>query len=640
MENLNVLKTLYENNGEVSWTTFSADQNTNKNKVVLLEQDDFADGTLRIFVPCMLKLTENINFNPNRPDMGNDGLIDPNRTLDWFPSTTKSSNDQYFQNDVKFAYGLGFFAAIAVEAENVLINLNNYVLAQHEEHYLQQRFYANIELADQPFIPFQGPSNFGSQLRSAKNCYIFNGKLGRSSHHGIHGNHVDGLYITNVEMEDFEVCGIAINGGKNITIDNVVIIKNNHNIPVLGTYSAGRFIRLFVKDIQNKGISNSNLDSAVVTLNQELDEAFNSIIFNTGDIPNVFKNNSGLIDGNAYGIVINPKGVAVGKFMEDRNSNKANETTNIVIKNTSINGIHANINEILAVANESGSAQVDTAGSLLQFFNGVSSLTNDKYYYQGTSVSDVKLELARIKNQRDDQNLDTSFFGTLNISKYMVLWKDMSSFYFKKTEDNKLKLYNANGAYIVNNQPVEFGIYGNGDTMFHVNKGVMGLRIDGANGVILENNIISDISNNGAKGSNIPGKYINSHPDQGSMVGYCGSQTFGAICSAVNDISLNNISVSSVTSANASAYGIVIQHYSSNCDIKNMIINNINSNIDGTFNPEDDVFPNQPAISRGIYVANNQTNINIENITVSNINNNNGNPYDKTYDINCNVKII
>jgi len=639
MENLTILKNLYESNGaEINWTTFNSDQESYKNRVVKLAQDDFADGTLRVHQPCMLKLTENISFNPNRPDMGNDGLIDPNRTLDWFPTTSKPSNNQYFENDVKFAYGLGFFAAIAIEAENVLVNLNNYILEQHNEHYLQQRFYAHIELADQPFIPFQGPSNFGHQLRSAKNCFIFNGKLGRSSHHCVHGNHVDGLYVHNVECDDFEVCAIAINGGKNITIDNTVIVKNKQDIPVLGTYSGGRFIKLFVQSIQNKGLSNVNLDNAYNLLKLKLDEAFNNFIFGEGNMPDLFKNTTGLIDGNAYGIVINPKGVAVNKFMESRNSNKANETTDIVIKNTSINGIHAHIREILAISNGLGKAQVDTAGAVLSF-SDITNNIDDKYYYKGNVLANVQVELARIKNERNEQNLDTSFFGTLNITKHIVYWKDMQNSYFKKISDNELQLYINNVPVLDNGNDVIYKIFGNGDTMFHVNKGVLGLRIDGANSIELDNNVISDISNDGNKGSDIAGHYIKSHPDQGKMVGYHGSNTYGIVCSAVNNMIINNTCATNINSSHGSAFGIALQNDTCNCKLKNIKVNDINSSINNNFDANDYIFPNQPSISRGIFIGSGLTNIDINNINIYDINNSIGNPFNKNFDINSKITL-
>ena len=47
---------------------------------------------------------------------------------------------------------MGFFSAITVETDNVIIDLNGYVIQQSELHQLQQRFFAIIETAAAPFI--------------------------------------------------------------------------------------------------------------------------------------------------------------------------------------------------------------------------------------------------------------------------------------------------------------------------------------------------------------------------------------------------------------------------------------------------------------------------------------------------------
>ena len=85
-------------------------------------------------------------------------------------------------------YSLGFFAAIVIAADNVYLNLCGHRIEQSKAFALQQRFFAIIELADAPFIPNQGPGDFSKKIRSCRNVSIRRGTLGRSSHHGIHGN--------------------------------------------------------------------------------------------------------------------------------------------------------------------------------------------------------------------------------------------------------------------------------------------------------------------------------------------------------------------------------------------------------------------------------------------------------------------
>ena len=64
-------------------------------------------------------------------------------------------------------YTLGFFAAITIECNNVVIDLNGKSIRQSNEFYLKQRFFSIIELASSPFIPKQGPAHFGN------NVYLF-----------------------------------------------------------------------------------------------------------------------------------------------------------------------------------------------------------------------------------------------------------------------------------------------------------------------------------------------------------------------------------------------------------------------------------------------------------------------------------
>ena len=148
---------------------------------ILLNQSDFNYGTYRITSPGVYKLSEDIVFNPNPGTFDIDTKIftDDN---DWMPKSNQSTK---FPSN---PFRLGFFAAITVESNNVVIDLNGKNIIQSRAHYLQQRFYSHIELANQPFISTQGPAKFGNSFFAPTNVKIKNGYLGLSSHHGIHGN--------------------------------------------------------------------------------------------------------------------------------------------------------------------------------------------------------------------------------------------------------------------------------------------------------------------------------------------------------------------------------------------------------------------------------------------------------------------
>lgn len=621
----------YVANGEVDWATFSADQSLHQKKVVLLTNADFANGTLRVHQPCMLKLSEHVSFNPNRPatwldsgdsvtaDFAQAVKLDPNRTLDWMPDAGATNNAQYFEPEVAFAYGLGFFASVAIEAQDVLMNLNGYTMQQHPEHALQQRFFATIELADQPFMPLQGPSNFGNVLNSAHNCYIYNGTLGLSSHHCIHGNDCDNVMIENVTFKDFEVASVSINGSNQVYMKNITIETNRRDIPVLGTYSAARFLRSFAKVVVDNGDDTTAFNNAMTALNDSADDVFNKVIFDNGTIADLFLNSSQLIDGPFYGLLFNPKGVAVNQFLEDRTTAKANETSDIYMINCHIANIKGKVNEIVALANPDGGIQVDTAGSVLQFFNGISNLVGDKYYYQGTVLGDAKIEFARIKHTLEDASQSTAYLGTLNIHRGIVAWKDDPTTYFSVIAPGQLQLFNSDDSpFQIDAQNVVYDIKCNGDTMFHVVKGGMGLRVDGANSVYMSNCSIVSIDNVGEKGSELCGSYTQSHPNQGPLlVGYQGSPTYGAVLSAVTNFNTKNLTITNVSSKEAKSYGLRVQNASTNSCFQCTTVGNVVAY--GEYNPENTLLPNPVPEAFAISVTGDCNNIKLKTNTIGDV---------------------
>ena len=189
----------------------------------IIRQEHFSDGTLIIDTAGgNFKLGENIEFKPNPvgtlTTKADAGLVlpdEPTASEIMALDASLAGRPLLSQYDLDgpgpdqgydpAAFGIGFFSAIAIPADNVTLDLNGYTLEQSEEHALLQRFYANIELGSAPFIPGQGPHDFGSTFDPAKNVAILNGTLGLSSHHGIHGNSNENVTIQGIDFEDFEV---------------------------------------------------------------------------------------------------------------------------------------------------------------------------------------------------------------------------------------------------------------------------------------------------------------------------------------------------------------------------------------------------------------------------------------------------
>ena len=198
--------------------------------IIELRQKDFDEGTLQIKVPGIYVLTEDIIFKPNPHN-------------NFMPTQDQIESGRYPSARNGGAYHLGFFAAITIETSDVIFDLQHYTIKQSPEHNLMQRFYANIELANAPFVMGQGPGKFTTEstYRAADNVLIMNGTLGQSSHHGLHGNEMKNIVIYNITIENFEVAGIALNGAINSILLDIKIKDTTHDVPVLSSFSQAVF---------------------------------------------------------------------------------------------------------------------------------------------------------------------------------------------------------------------------------------------------------------------------------------------------------------------------------------------------------------------------------------------------------------
>lgn len=392
-------KEIYANSGApIDWVTFNSDQAKHKNKIVYLGNDDLKNGSIRIFEPCVVKFKENISFHPNEDS-------------NFFPTENQINPATGYYN--KFSYRLGFFTAIAIETtDNVVIDLCGYTLASSHLFALQQRFHSLIELADQPFVPSAGPTDFGSDIRVAKNVWIKNGTLGRTAHHSIHGNGCENIIVSDITFKQYEVAAISLNGCRKILVRNCQCDGNNDQIPVLGSYSAARFCEVFGSEVINilslepyQELLKENdefrdgfnyLESSIVELKKELKDfvkvysqvkdgrkspeslkPFNPYYNGIYKDNHIYSGFSGLPDGNAYGIAIHSRGPLVNSFncpgdsFENINDiSKALETTDIVIERTNISNTRGNVREVLALRKlEKGAGPIhDISGSVFQFF--------------------------------------------------------------------------------------------------------------------------------------------------------------------------------------------------------------------------------------------------------------------------------
>ena len=532
--------------GTVTWSIYKLQPEAHAGKRVLLKASDFSTGTLRLRTSGVFVLTEDVLFEPN-PDH------------DHFPNPVLQP--EYSAR----AYVLGFFAAITIEANDIIVDLGGHSLNSTEVFALQQRFFATIELNSQPFVMGQGPANFGQDELVPARIFIENGILGRSSHHAIHGNAATWTVLQNLVFENYEVASVALNGCKHVVIRNVHARGTFSHIPVIGTYSNARFLKQFVaRVLQHETVSlakKSALSSAMQHLQHLMDQVLADVQVH-GSINKLthpeahalFSNDYGLIDGNAYSLLIHPNGVAVGPFWGQATPDIDSplSTHSIIVRDSIFDKTEGYIVEVVTVMAPNNSPIRGPAGDVLRLLDnaGKVKIFDDAGNYVGNALSNVQFALI-------DASLDVEasarkpYFGTTNGDAQAVAW-------YKGTLSLH-ELITQHG----------FRYIRNGDTMFHVNKGVIGIRIDGAHSVCLDHVQINNMTNVGRAGYTqpLPGEqdaceaeYTNGqdggHPEQGLQFGYMGADIRGLSIAATNGVYARHVSINNIYSSLGIAYAV------------------------------------------------------------------------------------
>lgn len=513
---------------------FSYNNNTPRS-IILLKQSDFNNGTVRIRNPGIYVLTESIIFNPNE---GED---------DFLPNANQISTGLYPTN-MMGPYHLGFFAAITVEIDNVIIDMNGFSLSQSEKHSFQQRFYANIELANSPFVTKQGPSNFqgGTPYKAASNVLIYNSDsnnpsyLGRSSHHGIHANVANNVVIYNIHFKNYEVAAIALNGTTLGVLSDIYALKTKKKVPILSTYSQARFIRTFLKSIAvsqpTLTLNDKKVGDIYATLKNDLDYTFNQFFStNTTSLNNIpdnfedgrfnyFKNKNLGYDANVYGIVLNVRGVVINDFFKER-TNEMIGNKNIHLDNINISNVCSHPIEIIGVnSNPStglaygGKSQAGPLGDILEITN---IQNKDTGKYIGTGLSDAQLIIKK------SGLFDPPKTKTLNIQNDIVSWSENNS-------DIKT---------IINSNPESYYYVGGGDSMGHHMKGNIGLFISAGQKITGKTINIYNIDNKGTDVGNSTFTPIKPLPQLKT-----GSNAYGILYTGSSNIALYNVNISNVQS--------------------------------------------------------------------------------------------
>lgn len=471
-----------------------------------LQNTDFEKGTVSLCGSTRRRISwnlgSNVEFNPT-------------------PSVPEVNSEVYLQGD---GYFLGFFAAIAIEGNGISLNCQytystgwwwyrhtgtgRRSIKMHADFHKRQRFFSVIELASRPFMVGTGPPPLAAEkmspcrLRAATYVTINECELGLSSHHGIHGNNAIGVTIKNGLIKDFEVAGIALNGGHTVTIDDMTIGPS-----LLETFPASLSQALFLRHMTNvvglgdavltelfekttftlRSDASANAKTLFEKLNTDVDAFLTS---GSGDLspllskpvegassknggePAFPAGSAALPDGSAiYGIVIHKAGPSVSDFgAHPDDADPATLVTNLDIKKVRIYDLKLRVESWFSFNHPAQPTDDQTKkqvqGPAGAVFRAHQSDIKDPstLEYVGNSISDAQVAVQQVLKEADTITTNETmraraaqYYDAAYIPDDVLSWT---------SHEVKALDYNL------------FSINCNGDAMSHANKGIVGLRLE------------------------------------------------------------------------------------------------------------------------------------------------------------------
>eukprot|EP00484_Ammonia_sp_Unknown_P011181 CAMPEP_0197073724 /NCGR_PEP_ID=MMETSP1384-20130603/210752_1 /TAXON_ID=29189 /ORGANISM="Ammonia sp." /LENGTH=1715 /DNA_ID=CAMNT_0042512563 /DNA_START=84 /DNA_END=5232 /DNA_ORIENTATION=+ len=557
---------------------------------VELTQQDFLEGTYRITQPGTYVLAEDIVFDFNAPpaELQQDVNWSPNDFTEdgdvwWWPR--KDQEDAYpgastFYNP----FTLGYFAGISVETSDVILDLNGHSLEMSPAFYLQQRFFSLIELANRPFAPGKGAANWGWIERYATNVIVQNGQLGLSSHHCIHGNFLNNVLISNVQMSQFDVAGFGCGQCIKVELRDLDVGPQHQTIPVLGRYTHARAALPRLQYLtENYGDwqvpfwdRTPTISSLVERLINQMDMTYHYVINGVEpaeddedyaewlEAKKLFINEAGYQDASAsYGLVF--AGGAAVSAIGTRIENEGD----ITINNVNVHGMRSHVKEKYKVYG--AATTVTMRGFFRDTFDWEAMTDNfadlETAKYIGNAWEDIMMAVVL----NDDISAEWSFLYTTQIEQYVKDWV--------MTGDGS----EATGSDLVHNLDVHCGT----DIQVHSVKGAIGVRVDGADNLDINGLTISDVVSTTELGLMTCGEY-DAPAIAGEEVyiqpGYNGHRAHGLTVVYTNGV-LANVNIDGVQSDYGSAYGLRVFD---GCDIElqgDITVNNINAGM--IFEPSD-----------------------------------------------------
>eukprot|EP00511_Aplanochytrium_stocchinoi_P005429 CAMPEP_0204838556 /NCGR_PEP_ID=MMETSP1346-20131115/31309_1 /ASSEMBLY_ACC=CAM_ASM_000771 /TAXON_ID=215587 /ORGANISM="Aplanochytrium stocchinoi, Strain GSBS06" /LENGTH=692 /DNA_ID=CAMNT_0051974701 /DNA_START=210 /DNA_END=2288 /DNA_ORIENTATION=- len=531
---------------------------TANSTTVYLKQSDFDEGSYVISESGHYMLSEDISF---KPLYAKEALESDQPEFALFPvEQQRIAGGKYSSR----GFALGFFAAIVIQADNVVLDLNQHTLSQSAIHAGTQRFFSLVELSSSPFPPREGPANFSaeSQFIPSNNVTIRNGRLDGSSHHGIHGNNNDLVILENLEISNFEVVGISLNQVTNLRIDSVDIKDSKRNVPVSGRLSQAIFALQALSvhlELDSSLGESQQLLSAQAALRNSVSAVLKEIDNGKLVSNQLFASlTSGLPDGSfAGGILINPK-VFVGDMLQIDTYN----SSSIYIKDVNIERISiAPIEQstMMLVSSDNGDSNGYGGGHIQDNVGAVFDL--DSCYSMETGEY--------VPNELADFQVAMAAYGHSCLSgiesNKKCLAKEGSEQLLMRNKITS-KIIDWTRGKISGEELIElYSFQANRDYMFHTVKGAIGLKIAGTSDLTIENLKVDTLENHATKENR--GKFVRNDPE------YSGFQVKGiSVSSSVKVV--GNLKVDRLF---ANAYtDIACIDYMNNVKVSSVYIDEVN----------------------------------------------------------------
>ena len=501
---------------------------------IALSQSDFDSGTYRITTPGYYYFAEDVEFNPS------------------FAAETLRGDKP----------DTGWFAGITVETDNVVIDLNTKTFEASLDFIDTQSFkvFALIELSNSPF-----PQNFAFTFTTvttyipANNVVVMNGTLGRSSHHGIHGNSNTNIFVNNMVIRDFEVAAIGLNGPRAGAIQNISVSGTEHTTPFNGLFAVLNAAKVSLLRLIADGDSNAQpyLDALEVIISDTTQNGMN---------------NSGLHDSNQYGVFLNSM-LDVGPLADGCGSNSAD---GMLIENVTVSNLHVKTVETVAIQDNNGNLLKGDLFGAMRW---------DSAYPDGVNFAPNALLQAQVYavNANHPDNLPVGFASNI----------------LSATPDEATFLSQVQPSF-------------NHDFAGHTTKGLFGIRLDCGHGIIVRNCNVVNLENDGAQGLTLSEiasgtTYVGTYTE----IRYKGNDVYGISLAGCHGCKIEKTSVYECTTSNGHAHGIGMQNYANVNTVIDCESGDHNASLDNpgsTVNPSSEVY--------GLFVYNNSNSNRILNTTI------------------------